>query len=401
MREALRLAARGEGRVEPNPMVGCVLARDGRIVGRGFHARFGGPHAEVIALRQAGAHARGATAYVSLEPCCHHGKTPPCTEALIAAHVSRVIYAMPDPNPVVAGRGARRLAKAGIGVKEGLLRDDAARLNAPFITYMIRRRPYFILKWAQSVDGKIATRTGDSKWITSPESRRAAHALRARVDAVLVGVGTVLADDPDLTARLAPAGNRTGWPQRIAARVILDTRLRTPLTARVVRTARRVPTIVFTDAGNQGGRRWRQLEAAGCRLEAAPVRRGAHFGPVPSLALATSRRRSARRSGASARRPLPEPSPCLDIHAVAARLRELEMTNVLIEGGGRVLGSFFDAGLADEARIFVAPKLIGGESAPGPLRCIGPAAIHSVHAVDVERIAPCGPDLLYRLRFRV
>ena len=197
----MALAVRGQGAVEPNPMVGCVLVRGGRVVGEGWHKRFGGPHAEVEALRAAGRAARGATAYVSLEPCCHFGKTPPCTDALIAAGVSRVVAAMRDPFPKVRGRGRRLLEAAGIKVGMGLCEAEAMRLNAPYLKRQRTGRPWVILKWAQSVDGRIATRTGDSKWISSEDSRAQAHDLRGRVDAVIVGVGTVRADDPLLTCR--------------------------------------------------------------------------------------------------------------------------------------------------------------------------------------------------------
>jgi diaminohydroxyphosphoribosylaminopyrimidine deaminase/5-amino-6-(5-phosphoribosylamino)uracil reductase len=324
MRLALRLAARGQGRVEPNPMVGCVLVRDGRIIGSGYHHRFGGPHAEVEALRSCRGGARGATAFVTLEPCCYTGKTPPCTEALLAAGVARVVAAMTDPNSRVAGRGLRRLRRAGVRVECGLLGAEAAALNAPFVKLMTTGRPWVILKWAQSLDGRIATRTGDSQWITGPAARAHVHRVRGRVDALVVGVGTVLRDDPLLTCR-------SGRPRRTATRVVLDTRLRTPLTAQLVRTARDVPTWVFCGRGAPAARA-RRLEQAGCRV--IPVRTG--------------------RGGVS---PV----------AVLAELGAAQFANVVVEGGGRVLGAFADAGLADEVHAYTAPVLIGGDGAPGPL----------------------------------
>ncbi|RIK62035.1 MAG: bifunctional diaminohydroxyphosphoribosylaminopyrimidine deaminase/5-amino-6-(5-phosphoribosylamino)uracil reductase RibD [Planctomycetota bacterium] len=359
MRRALALARRGEGRVEPNPMVGCVLVKGGRIVGEGYHRVFGGPHAERAALAAAGPRARGATVYVTLEPCCHFGKTPPCTDALIAAGVARVVAAVRDPNPLVAGKGLRKLRAAGIRVETGMLDDDAAALLAPFIAVHARRRPYVILKWAQSIDGRIATRTGDSKWITSLESRRAAHALRARVDAVVVGVNTVLADDPDLTARLVR-------PRRIATRVILDARLRTPATARVVQTADCVPTLIATTS--QGWARAgirRRLESAGCEIIRLPG--GREGVALPALLRALHVRR---------------------------------MTNVLVEGGGRVLGGFLDEALADEAVVFVAPRLIGGEAAPGPLRGVGPRTMNKLPPLERVSARRIGPDLCYNLVLR-
>lgn len=369
MQRALALARRGEGRVEPNPMVGCVLVKGNRIIAEGYHRRFGGPHAEVVALRRAGASARGATAYVTLEPCCHHGKTPPCADALIAARVRRVIAAIDDPNPRVAGGGRRALRRAGIRTDVGLLTEEAARLIAPFMTCMTRRRPYVILKWAQSIDGKIATRTGDSHWISSIESRRAAHALRARVDAVVVGIGTVLADDPDLTARLAS-------PRRRAARVVLDSRLRTPPDSRLVRTARRVKTLIFT--GDEGWSRRatrRQLESVGCEI----------------VRVRTSPPPGGRRNIGAARR--------ISLEAVLAELHTREMTNVLVEGGGLVLGAFMDRRLADEAVIYVAPRLIGGEGAPGPLRGLGPEKLARSPGGSGMKVKRFGPDLCYNVVF--
>src|SRR5262245_29686131 len=196
MRRALRLALRGQGGVEPNPLVGCVLVRAGRIIGEGWHAKFGGPHAEVRALKSCQSSPRGATAYVTLEPCCHHGKTPPCTDALLAAGVTRVVAAVRDPNPAVHGRGAETLRKAGIRVEFGLLAAEGADLIAPFAKLVKTSRPWVILKWAQSLDGVIATRTGDSKWISDEACRAHAHRTRGRVDGILVGVNTLLRDDP-------------------------------------------------------------------------------------------------------------------------------------------------------------------------------------------------------------
>lgn len=360
MRQALDLAIRGQGFVEPNPMVGCVIVKGNRVAGKSYHRKHGGSHAEVLALRQAGSSARAATVYVTLEPCCHFGKTPPCVDALIGSRVKRVVVAMKDPHQFVAGRGLRALRAKGIQVEVGLLRDEAMALAAPFTTYHLEKRPYVILKWAQSIDGKIATRTGDSKWITSRQSRKAAHALRARVDAVVVGVGTVLSDDPELTARLVK-------PRRIATRVILDTLLRTPLNARLVKTARKAPTLIVTGppADRRARQKRRRLELAGCDvIEVEKSRSGITPGQL--------------------------------LRALYAR----QMVNVMIEGGGKVLGSFVRDGLADEAQIFVADKLIGGETAPGPLRHRGPALVQGVIGMKVTSILTYGPDLCYTIKFR-
>src|SRR3954451_1208374 len=240
MPRALELAERGRGHVEPNPLVGAVIVRDGRVVGEGWHQRYGEAHAEVHALAAAGAAARGATLYVTLEPCCHHGKTPPCTDAVLRAGVGRVVASMLDPNPLVAGKGAERLRAAGVAVEIGVGEAEARRLNAPYLKLLRTGRPYVHLKWAMTLDGKICTRTGDSKWISNEASRRRVHELRGRVDAILVGVGTALADDPQLTAR--PRGPRT------ATRIVLDSRGRLPPTSLLAATARIVPTLVATTA---------------------------------------------------------------------------------------------------------------------------------------------------------
>jgi len=355
MRRAIDLAVRGLGRVEPNPMVGAVIVRGGRVIGEGWHRRFGGPHAEVEALRACRGTAAGATCYVTLEPCCHFGKTPPCTDALIEAGIRRVVAAVRDPFPRVSGGGFRQLRAAGIRVDVGLLRDEAAWLNAPFFKLQQAGRPWVILKWAQSLDGKIATRTGDSKWITSAASRRAAHEIRGRVDAIVVGVNTVIADDPELSCRLVRAKRR-------AVRVVLDTHARTPLTSKLARTARRTPTLIVT--GDAKSARARRLSRAGCDILELPIRNG---------------------------------RPRLDrlLDALGRRL----MTNVMVEGGGGVLGAFVDEGLADEADVFLAPRLIGGRAAVGPLAGTGPAKMSDLPNVRVIEDRPVGSDRLVRLAF--
>lgn len=335
MRRALQLAARGRGRVEPNPMVGCVIVHRGRIIAEGYHHRFGGPHAEIEALRHCRHSPQGATAYVSLEPCCYHGKTPPCTAALVAAGVKRVVAAVRDPNPRVAGRGVRILRAAGIDVELGVLGSEAAALNAPFTKLVRQGRPWVILKWAQSVDGKIATRTGDSKWITDHTMRAHAHRVRGRVDAVLVGVGTARTDDPLLTCRV-------GRPRRVATRVVLDSQLRISPQAKLVQTARHVPTWIFCRHSARGAAR---LEAAGCRVH---------------------------RVAADARG--------VSLTAVLNLLGRHQMTNLLVEGGGTILGSFFDQQLGDELHMYVAPRLIGGKKATGALDGRGVNAVSDAAA---------------------
>ena len=243
MRLALRLAAQGEGWVEPNPMVGCILVRDGERIGQGFHRRFGGPHAEVEALRDCD-DPRASTAYVTLEPCCHHGKTPPCTEALLRAGVVRVVVATEDPFPRVAGGGVRQLRNSGVDVTVGVLASEARELIAPYLKRVATGRPWVIAKWATTLDGKIATVTGESQWITGDASRQEVHRLRGRVDAIAVGMGTVEADDPRLTARPVDASGQAVTPPRIANRVVFCAH-RTPRpTSRLVRSAGETPLIL-------------------------------------------------------------------------------------------------------------------------------------------------------------
>src|SRR5688500_17936852 len=257
MRRALALALRGWGRTAPNPMVGAVVVRDDMVVGEGFHAEFGGPHAEVVALREAGGRARGATAYVTLEPCAHHGKTPPCTDTLIAAGVARVVMAVHDPNPAARG-GADRLRAAGIDVHSGVERESACELNAPFCHSYVSRRPWIVLKLAVSVEGAIAPASRQRRWLSGPEATAEVHRLRAGFDAIAVGLGTAIADDPALTVR----GDLQ--PRRPPARLIFDDEARLPLGAQVVRTAREVPTIVVARTPDDS--RAAALEAQGVRV---------------------------------------------------------------------------------------------------------------------------------------
>ncbi len=353
MQRALELARRGEGWVEPNPMVGCVLVREGRVVGEGWHRRFGGPHAEVEALQSAGAEARGATAYVTLEPCCTTGKTPPCTEALQRAGVTRVAAACTDPNPAVNGQGFAALARAGIVVDVGVLEDQANDVIAPFRKLQTHKRPWVIAKWAMSLDGKLASRTGDSKWISSDASRAVVHALRGRVDAIVVGRGTVEADDPLLTAR--PPG------ARVPVRVVLDSHAALPPDSQLVRTASAAPVLVAAAAD----------------------------APAPACDELRSRGIEVWTCSAPSRRDR--------VEELLDELGRRQMTNVLVEGGGHVLGEFFDAGAIDEVHVFVAPKIVGG-AAPSPVIGFGAARINEAQRLDVQRIEAVGPDVYLRGR---
>lgn len=357
MRRAIALARRGEGRVEPNPMVGCVIVRAGRVLGEGYHRRFGRAHAEVEALRACGRTPRGAEVYVSLEPCCHVGKTPPCTTTLIEARVRRVVVAHRDPHSVVGGRGLRALRRAGIVVEVGLLRDEAASVLAPYLTRMIHHRPYVIAKWAQSLDGKLATRIGDSQWISGERSRRAVHRLRARVDAVLVGSNTVLKDDPRLTARDVPV-------RRVALRVVLDTRLRTSPTCRLVSTAGEVPTLIFTAKQHAKSAKALRLARRGVEVVASSVRKNR-----------------------------------LVLDSCLRQLADRGVTNLLVEGGAHVLTSFFTQGLVDEAHVYVAPRLIGGRGAPSVMANVGIGRVGDTLTARSLRVRRSGDDQCFEMRF--
>lgn len=314
MKRALALAARGRGAVEPNPMVGACIVRNGSVIAEGFHRRFGGAHAEVEAIRKAGKRAHGAEMFVTLEPCSHHAKTPPCADAVIAAGIARVVVAMRDPFEKVPGRGLARLRKAGIRVETGLLGDEIRKLNAPCLKLRTRGVPWLIAKYAMTLDGNIAAASGDSKWISCEKSRREVHRLRGRADAIIVGIETALADDPLLTAR--PAGKRT------AARIVIDSRARLPLDSKLVGTTAEAPVIVACGAGAPA-RRVKALERSGAEVLCLPGKDG------------------------------------VDVAALAGELGKREMTNVLVEGGARLLGSLFAARLVDEVMVFVAPMMAG------------------------------------------
>lgn len=320
MKRALRLAQRARGKTAPNPMVGAVVVKDGTVVGEGFHPRAGAPHAEVLALAEAGEQARGATLYTNLEPCCHTDKrTPPCTDAILKSGLRRVVAAAADPNPKVAGRGLALLGRAGIEVAEGLLRHEAERLNEVFIKYVTTGRPFVILKAAITLDGRIATAKGASRWISGEAARREVHRLRSEVDAVLVGIGTVLADDPLLTAR------RRG--RKNPLRVVIDPDLKMPLQSRVVASISEAPVLAVTTS--------RAALAKSARLE---------------------------RSGVDVLR-LPHRKGMISLPLLFERLGERGIASVLIEGGGVVNGAALRAGAVDKVIFYIAPKLLAGDDA--------------------------------------
>jgi diaminohydroxyphosphoribosylaminopyrimidine deaminase/5-amino-6-(5-phosphoribosylamino)uracil reductase len=327
MQRALALAVAGVGSVEPNPPVGCVIVHNGQVVGEGHHECFGGPHAEVNALQAAGARSAGATAYVTLEPCCHTGKTPPCTQALIAAGVKRVVAAVQDPFPQVSGSGLKELQAAGIPCDVGVLAAESNWLLAPYRKLVTTGRPWVIAKWAMTLDGKLATHSGNSQWISSEASRGVVHQLRGRVDAIIAGSGTARIDDPLLTAR--PANHAD--VKRIATRIIVDSAASLPITSRLVQTAADVPVIV-----------------AASKDAPADVSKRLTDAGVEILTFAGA-------------------SHLQRLEALLAELGRRRMTNVLVEGGSRLLGALFEIRAIDEVHIFIAPKLAGGAAAPSPI----------------------------------
>jgi len=319
MRRALELAARGRGYVSPNPMVGAVVVKDGRIIGEGYHQALGRAHAEVNAIDDAGTQSRGADLYVTLEPCNHTGRTPPCTRKILDAGIRRVVVAMEDPNPAVAGGGNEFLKAHGLEVVCGVCRDESRLLNESFIKHTTTGRPFVILKCAATLDGQIATRSGDARWISGPASRRIVHQLRHSVDAILVGINTVRVDNPRLTTRLT-----SGRPARDPLRVILDTHLSIDEDAAVLRVASDSDTLIFTGPEVSAVRR-RRIADTGARIQAVPVVAG-H----------------------------------VDIDAVMAHLGRMDVASCLIEGGSRISAAALAAGVIDKLMLFLGPKLLGG-----------------------------------------
>lgn len=353
MRLALTLARGGLGRCSPNPSVGAVVVRDGTVVGRGSTAPVGGPHAEVLALAQAGDAARGADLYVTLEPCCHHGRTPPCTHAVIAAGIGKVYVATQDPNPLVAGGGVAALRAAGVAVEIGLGGAAARRLIAPFRHWVLQGRPLVLAKYAMTLDGRIASRSGDSRWVSGPAARLLVHRLRDVSDAIMVGSGTVLADDPTLSTRL-PGDAAPHHPLR----VILDSHGRLPLTSRVFDASLGGPTLVATVSAPDPWRR--QLEGRGLSVWTLP----------------------------------PDSGGRVSLRHLLSRLAgERGVTNLLLEGGSTVLGACFGEGLIDQVLAFIAPKVIGGRSAPGPVGDPGRPRMAEAIALTHPRWRQIGQDL--------
>lgn len=355
MREALVLAEHGRGRTSPNPLVGAVVVNDNRIVGRGWHHKAGTAHAEVHALADAGKLAKGATVYVTLEPCSHYGRTGPCTEELIRQGVKKVVIAISDPNPLVVGQGLSRLRDAGIEVVEGVLAHEAARQNDIFLKWITSGKPFITLKTAMTLDGKIAAHTGHSRWITGPESRHYVHHLRNQYDAILVGIGTVLADNPQLTVRLPEGGKNP-------IRIILDSHGRTPLTAHVITDSQATTIIAVTPKAPP--KRLQALSQAGAEVLIIPE------GPTG-----------------------------IDLQALFSELGKRLITSILVEGGASINGAILDATLADKLYWFIAPKIIGGNNAFSPVGGRGRASMDEALELEETVWQTMGADMLLTAYF--
>ncbi|MFH0727130.1 MAG: bifunctional diaminohydroxyphosphoribosylaminopyrimidine deaminase/5-amino-6-(5-phosphoribosylamino)uracil reductase RibD [Pseudomonadota bacterium] len=359
MNTALDLAEKGAGYVSPNPMVGAVVVKDGRIVGRGYHRAVGTAHAEVNALDDAGGEARGATLYVTLEPCNHTGRTPPCTEKILKSGIKKIVVAMLDPNPDVTGGGNDRLRAEGVEVETGVGEARARKLNESFIKYILTKRPFVILKSAATLDGRIATRTGDARWVTGPASRRFVHEIRHAVDGILVGIGTVQADDPRLTTRIE---GRTG---RDPVRIILDSRLSISETAKVLRHQSDSDTVIVTGGSAPIDKTNRLRRLKGVQVMEAPLKDGK-----------------------------------IDLPRLMEGLGVMGITSLLVEGGGRVMASAISSGIADKLLLFYAPKLLGGDdgipicSGPGPEKMADCVAVRDI---EVRRF---GEDVMLEGYFR-
>jgi diaminohydroxyphosphoribosylaminopyrimidine deaminase / 5-amino-6-(5-phosphoribosylamino)uracil reductase len=349
MQRALRLAKRGERWVSPNPMVGAVIVKEDRIIGEGFHQRYGGNHAEVNAIRSATESIRGATIYITLEPCCHHGKTPPCIESLIACKPARVVIGMPDPNPLVCGSSIERLNRQGIPTTVGIREDECRHLNEHFIKFIQTRVPFVTLKFAQTIDGRIATATGHSRWISSPPSLQFAHALRASHDAILVGYGTIRQDDPELTVRRVRGRN--------PLRVVLDSGLKIPEKAQVLKNQDRAKTLIATTAGG------RLKKAAGFRERGIEI-----------LGIEEDQNRR------------------VDLKKLFSELGKRDISSILVEGGARVITSILKEELADRIVIVMAPKIVGkGIEA---VRDLGIQTMDNALSLSIRHIMRKGGDLI-------
>ncbi len=349
MRRALKLAAKGRGRTSPNPMVGCVIVKDGRIIGEGYHKKYGGPHAERNALAACSEDTSGADMYVTLEPCCHFGKTPPCADAVIESGIKRVFIGSLDPNPKVGGGGAERLRQNGVEVIVGVFEKECLDLNKIFMRYITSGEPYVMLKYAMTADGKIAAASGKSKWITGEKAREDTHRDRNAYSAILVGVNTVIADDPELTCRAEGGTN----PMRI----VCDSALMTPLSSKLVSTAKEIPTVIATCSRSE--KRAEPYIKAGCRVICAAGRDGR-----------------------------------VNLKLLMKKLGELKIDSVIIEGGGEIAWSALRAGIVDYVKCYIAPKIFGGAGAKTPVGGVGVSEPSQAFRISEPKISRLGDDFL-------
>ncbi len=349
MKLAIELAKKGEGAVSPNPMVGAVIVKDGRIIGQGYHERYGEKHAERNAIASCAESAEGATIYVTLEPCCHYGKQPPCTEAVISAGIKRVVVGSRDPNPLVSGKGNEMLRKNGIIVEEDFMKEECDSINYVFFHYITKKMPYVIMKYAMTMDGKIAAYTGDSRWVTGDEARKLVHSDRNRYTGIMVGSQTVLNDDPMLTCRI-PGG-------RNPIRIICDTRLRTPICSDIVNSADRIRTIIAT--GSSAASRYDGYEKKGCEMITVNEKDG-H----------------------------------IDIKELMKTLADMKIDSVLLEGGGTLNFAALNAGVVNRVQAYIAPKIIGGRMAPSPVGGTGKAKMSEAVVLKNSTIKKIGSDYM-------
>lgn len=350
MRRALELAEKGAGRVNPNPVVGAVIVKNGKIIGEGYHQFYGGPHAEINAFHNAVEEVRDSTLYVTLEPCCHFGKTPPCVDEIIRRGIKRVVVGVLDPNPLVAGQGVKRLQDHGIETNTGVMEEECRKINEVFMRYVVSKKPFVIMKSAMTLDGKIASHTGNSKWITGEEARKEVHKLRNRVSAIMVGIGTVLTDDPELTCRIEGGRN----PKRI----VVDSSLQIPFEAAVVKNCDETPVYIATTKKADMGK-IKALEAKGIHVLVIPEFNGR-----------------------------------VDLKVLLIKLGEVNIDSVLLEGGAALNYSAMAQSIVDKVQFYIAPKIIGGELAKTPLGGIGIPLMKDAFPIEKMTVRTVGEDVL-------
>ena len=357
MRRAIELAQKGRGWVNPNPMVGAVIVKDGKIIGEGFHARYGELHAERNAIASLTESAEGATIYVTLEPCCHYGKTPPCTQAILEQKIARIVIGSRDPNPKVAGKGVKILRQAGVKVQEDFMKEECDKLNPVFFHYITKKTPYVVMKYAMTIDGKIATKTGDSRWITGEKAREAVHEMRHSYMGIMAGIGTVLADDPMLNVRLEG--------RKSPVRIICDSHLRIPGDSRIVKTAQKYKTIIACGGqGQEEKEKMVRLCKAGIQVISIPDNQGR-----------------------------------VDLKRLMEYLGEQGIDSILLEGGAELNDNALRAGIVQEVKVFLGPKIFGGANAKGPVEGIGIESVRKAANMKLKDISKIGDDVLLEYVF--